>query len=215
MKKDNGLQLDSETTQSQADVPKSIGPGPITHGSEVALPERTFPLDVALELQAKNVDRMAILSLEQSSGFVLAEICDTDWSLKDFDIRGNPTQIDLKDMKEKLNPFIKPASDEEVLKALLKCRASKASRNQSDGDLDFTIETYVELAREYPGDAVLQAIYESMTDPTQKWFPEWPVFLTRIEFLAEKRLVLRKAIDRKLKRGRVSSAINNAVRRGQ
>lgn len=81
---------------------------------------------------------------------------------------GIPQQV-LTDSLDRLTDLLSPASDDVVIRSLLKCHSLTAKKDQDGINADIMIEAYAEELREFPADVVERVL--GNWPKANKWFP--------------------------------------------
>ncbi len=112
--------------------------------------------------------------------------------------------------KEAINEFCQPATDEEMLKSLIKLKALTINRNASEGDNNFIIEAYIEKLKEYPRDAVLEVLNEASNE--NKFFPAWSELKKELDWKSSRRREAIATIERKINAKRYAEIKGTSLR---
>ena len=103
----------------------------------------------------------------------------------------------LREMRERLERSMLPASEADIAKGLLKLRALTSHRDAGI-DIDVILEAYVEKLQQYPADAVLESL--DRLAYRYKWWPSWLEISEDVEFRCRRRVELRIALERRIGR---------------
>lgn len=104
-------------------------------------------------------------------------------------VRDNP---DFAAAHEAVELSLQPASDDEILKQLVKLKAKTASKGQAEADMAIELSVYVEELRHYPADVMVAGLHRA--GKQCDWFPSWAKLYSILEPMTLDRRNLRRGL---------------------
>tara|TARA_Y100001963_G_C6703852_1_gene410898 strand:- start:177 stop:722 length:546 start_codon:yes stop_codon:yes gene_type:complete len=159
-------------------------------------------------LMASQLDRHAIRLLHSTGGQWLVERLNADYSFQGFTITGKQTMAELVKARDAIKDFCKPASYEEILKALIELKSLTVSRDLDELDNDLKNSAYINRLSEYPRDAVLEVLKDAPNH--NKFFPAWEELKRELDWKSARRLQAIQTIEDKINAKRYATLTGTA-----
>jgi len=120
--------------------------------------------------QSQQLEQAAIHSLPVSIGSCLEKRLNSDYEVIGYTIDVDVSIDDLETARQTIINQSQAPTIKQIAMALTKLDALTARPGKTETDIDLMIQAYADKIREYPADAVEQAL-DTLAD--NHWFPTW------------------------------------------